>query len=325
MLEYGGKYDNAQACSPFFQGYLDELVEYLLSRKKLRNKWIVEIGCGNGLFLKQLCERGNNRGLGIDPSYSGPEELLSGRLKFEKKFFRGGENVIPPADAVICRHLIEHEPDPEILLRAARRSAAGVPGCEVFFETPDVGWILENGAFWDFFYEHCSYFSRSSLSAAFQLAGFRVINLRHVFRGQYLWLEACSSGEPGGGFSSADVYDPAKEFAAREDRLIGNWNRRLSDLYSSGGVALWGAGAKGVTFANLLDRDCSRISCVIDVNPNKQGGFIPGTGHPIISFWDLAAYDIATVLVMNSNYIEECRTMLRKAGIDATLIEVETL
>jgi hypothetical protein len=29
----------------------------------------------------------------------------------------------------------------------------------VFFETPDAKRVLAEGAFWDIYYEHCSYFS----------------------------------------------------------------------------------------------------------------------------------------------------------------------
>src|SRR5437764_687990 len=68
----------------------------------------------------------------------------------------------------------------------------------VYFETPDVTWILRNQVIWDFFYEHCSLFAPGSLSTAFAAAGFRVSAVRRVFCDQYLWIEASVSdgGEP---------------------------------------------------------------------------------------------------------------------------------
>ena len=43
---------------------------------------------------------------------------------------------------------------------------------------------------WDFFYEHCSYFNAQSLQTAFEVAGFHVKRVAHVFGEQYVWLEA---------------------------------------------------------------------------------------------------------------------------------------
>src|SRR5207237_10067808 len=60
----------------------------------------------------------------------------------------------------------------------------------IFFEWPCIEWILANLVLLDFFYDHCSYFSAASLSTAFQVAGFEVQSVTHVFEGQYLWLEA---------------------------------------------------------------------------------------------------------------------------------------
>ena len=323
LLSYGGQYDNNQASSPLFQDYLSKIIGYLISEKKLRGRRIVEIGCGNGLLLKRLCEQGDNSGLGFDPSYTGPCDFLGGRVHFVKKFFQEVEKTIS-ADAVICRHVIEHEPEPMTLLGAVRRYTGDNIRGKVFFETPCVEWILKNGAFWDFFYEHCSYFSQSSLITAFQRSGFQVEKISRTFGDQYIWLEAGSSGGVDLEMNPGRVHVLAERFAGREKSLIGNWENRISGYRSAGPVALWGAGAKGVTFANLLDPRGSLISCVIDLNPNKQGGFIPGTGHPIVSVRDIPGYNIATAIIMNSNYTEECRKMLREAGIDIRLVEIET-
>ena len=54
-------------------------------------------------------------------------------------------------------------------------------------------------------------------------------------------------------------------------------------LKTSGSFAVWGAGAKGSTFLNLLDTERKAVKYVIDINPAKQNKFIAGTGHPIYS------------------------------------------
>ena len=111
--------------------------------------------------------------------------------------YYGSDSADVHADVVICRHVIEHIPDPGVLLGAIRGALAQSPSAFLFFETPTVEWILRNRTFWDFFYEHCSLFSVNSLTTAFQQAGFQVMRVAPEFGGQYLWLEAgVTSGGP---------------------------------------------------------------------------------------------------------------------------------
>jgi hypothetical protein len=85
-------------------------------------------------------------------------------------------------------------------------------------------------------------------------------------------------------------------------------------------VALWGAGAKGVTLANLLDPARERIACVVDLNPSKQGCFVPGTGHPIVGPQKLPDYGVSSAILMNPNYRSENLALLRDVGLDVALV-----
>ena len=48
----------------------------------------------------------------------------------------------------------------------------------VFFEVPDTMRILREGAFWDIYYEHCSYFTPGSLARRFRRTGFDINELK---------------------------------------------------------------------------------------------------------------------------------------------------
>ena len=69
--------------------------------------------------------------------------------------------------------------------------------------------------------------------------------------------------------------------------------------------------SKGVVFSLLHERVGNSISAVVDVNPLKQGRFLPITGLKVLSPDDLLRLypKGTTVYVMNTNYINEIREM----------------
>lgn len=307
LVEYGPDYENSQQYSPAFVVHLDEMVERVLAGGDAGgDETIVEIGCGSGDFLTRLLARSDpgTRAVGIDPSYVGPETAADGRARFVAAKL-GPELEIAP-DVLVCRHVIEHLHDPMEVLRTVR--AAAVPGrTRVFFETPCVEWILDNSVLWDLFYEHCSLFSTQSLAYAMNHAGFEVCEIGHVFGGQYLWVEAVASTDDCTPVRAARVPD-ASTIAALEQARVAEWTKRLTDLRGRGPVVLWGAGAKGLTFCNLVDPSAELLDAVIDLNPSKQGQFIGGTGHPILG--PEAAVGSVAAAVLNPNYVAEIRRLL---------------
>jgi hypothetical protein len=56
----------------------------------------------------------------------------------------------------------------------------------------------------------------------------------------------------------------------------------LSNSEPGRSVIVWGAGAKAVTFLNIVDPTGSVISHVVELNPRKAGRFIAGSGQEIV-------------------------------------------
>ena len=323
LLAYGEDYDNTQSCSAYFDAYLDELVRHLVEERGLRNSTIVEVGCGKGQFLRKLVSYpgANNLGFGFDPSYVGPDTDLDGRLVFRRCYYDDTCTDVQ-ADAVVCRHVIEHVPQPLSLLRSVRTALVHTPRARVFFETPCVEWILRHRVIWDFFYEHCSLFSASSLRSAFQQAGFAVTDVRTVFGDQYLWIEGClSQGTSPAAEHRTETTVLAQAYASTEQQLCQDWRTKLFELKKHGKIALWGAGAKGATLANLVDANGTLIDCIVDINPSKQGRYLPGTGHPIVAPAELPLRGVRQAILMNPNYRQENLQWLTQAGIILEFID----
>jgi SAM-dependent methyltransferase len=316
LLAYGQNYDNTQTWSSAFDQYTDALADELIGFHGLRNCRIAEVGCGKGGFLRKLVAdpEAGNRGHGYDPSYAGPAKELGERLRFSRSYYDG-----EPADAIVCRHVIEHVAEPPALIRSIR---AGLPaGGLCFFETPCLEWILRHRVAWDFFYEHCSLFCPGALTTALMESGFAQIEVRHVFGGQYLWVKARASKPSAARNDPGPVVALAREFCGYESRLQQTWKKMLQQQAVAGSVVLWGAGAKGVTYCNLADPDAQWVRAVVDVNPAKQGRFLAGTGHPIVGPEHVEVKRAAAVLVLNPNYYAEISARLTRLGSRAILID----
>jgi SAM-dependent methyltransferase len=324
-IEYSGDYENSLHFSPRFQEYAESLAERLVERHGLRGKQIVEIGCGKGEFLGMICGRGGNRGLGFDASYEGPERVRGEGCEYRvvRDPFTGQDPELS-ADLVLSRHVLEHIARPLPFLEQVRAVAARRPGCRVFFEVPDGLYTLRDMGIWDLIYEHCSYFTGCSLARLFETAGMQVREVRSDFGGQFLSIDATASAgaEPGrfrAEVAPQDVAAMAAAFAGHHRRKIEQWNERLGSLVGAGeGVAVWGAGSKGVTFLNRLAAG-REVRFVVDINTRKHGQHVPGTGQPVVAPQALRGQPVGTVLVMNGIYRAEIESALADLGVRASV------
>jgi SAM-dependent methyltransferase len=329
-VEYGPHYNNSLHGSGHFRSFANQLAQALCARYALRGKRVVEIGCGQGDFLRLLCAHGDNTGIGFDPSISSsvnlPEERLT--LVAEPYIASATTNLTP--DLVCCRHLLEHLDDPVGFLSRVRRACAQPSGTPVYFEVPNALWTLKDGGVWDILYEHCGYFTPPSLHRAFVAAGFTVCSVEPAYQGQFLTIHAIAHPEPAPRRRGAETAWPPAElqtwvdsFAQRFDAALVDWGRRLHDYQRrSAPVAAWGAGSKGITFVNLVP-GAEGIGTLVDVNPRKQGGYAPGTGHPIVAPPDLADAPPHTVIVMNPIYVDEIRQHLSSIHLAPEVLAVQ--
>jgi hypothetical protein len=68
------------------------------------------------------------------------------------------------------------------------------------------------------------------------------------------------------------------------------------------------------------DPDTRLISCVVDLNPHKQHKFLPGTGHPIVSYEEMKTYGITSAIVLNPNYYDDTVRLLERHQVSVRLV-----
>lgn len=316
LMKYKKGYETNPINSESFSKYIGEMVNYL--KKEIKNdSAVVDVGCGGGYFLRKLLKINKNyKGYGFDPCYTGPKTDFGGRLVFRSQYFKSN-SLDFPVDLLVCRNVIEHVPNPIVFLKLIKESLSKSPKAHIFFETPSVEWILRNKVIWDFYYEHCSYFTPESIRTLFENSGFKIKKIRTAFRGQHIWLEANLDNRISLSERSKKnkISTLAESFAKEEKRLKNEWKRKINELRKEGPLAVLGAGGKGITFVNLMDPDLKLIACLVDLNPNIQGLFAPGTGHLVISYEQVKNFGIKNAILMNPNYLKENIQKFRKMGI----------
>jgi hypothetical protein len=208
-------------------------------------------------------------------------------------------------------------PDPVAFLQSIRRALGNNSEATIFIETPDVDWIIAHGAIQDFFYEHCSIFTAKAMDLALRRAGFQNTRVERVFGTQYLWASAHAGGSEVATINGSLV--PVRNLTAA---FVEKWKERVSSAVARGSVALWGAGAKGITFTLLVDPGGVCIDHAVDINPGKQGHFLPVSGLPVVSPAVSSARQPTTIFVMNPVYLDEIAQIAARAGISAELIAI---
>lgn len=293
LMEYGPAYQNAQDFSPVFQSHLEDVADIIL-RTVPKGGSMIEVGSGKGHFLELL----KKRGLlikGFDPAYEGSSPDI------EKRYFEPSAIKGKNPDAILMRHTLEHIEKPYAFLKAMVQGLS--PDIKLFIEIPRFEWIHENKAFWDVFHEHCNYFTEDFFQHIF--GGKATIT--RVFTEQYMLVSArvgdlVSTITSGTAPRYADVYSEEVQ-------------RYTALLQQGANHYVWGAGAKGVAFANILDKDAARVKAVIDINTQKQGWFLPLTGHACVApssiAWNTLNAD-DTLWIMNGNYEKEILGSLPK-------------
>jgi C-methyltransferase C-terminal domain/Methyltransferase domain len=322
---YEEEYENSQMFSQKFQKYATDLAQTLIEKYQIRQKYIVEIGGGRGDFLRLMCDLGNNLGTNICPSYRPAlGDDIPTNIRFITDYY-SEKYACEPAHIIICRHVLEHVADPGRFVEMVRRALDVREDLFAYFEVPNGSFILREQICWEFIYQHFSYFTKKSLVTLFNKRGFKICDVQERFAKQSLSIEACVSPNDVAKENSAAIEDENTEALCRTigpafEACCTKWSSYLERQRLNGGrVVLWGAGAKAVTFLNIIDPN-HFISHIVDVNPRKTGRFVAGSGQEIIEPRALCELRPAAVILMNAIYREEIGSALNELGIETELL-----
>lgn len=312
--------------SKVYVNFLQDLADELIARYQLRNKTVLEVACGPGFFLRLMLQRGCAAGIGVDPSLEsqGPDTDDGKPITWIRDFYDDRYAHLP-VDLVACRQALHTVPDPKALLDSVYRATSGRPGVALYFEVVNAENLFRRGLLWHFMYEYRSYFTANSLNNLFAACGFSSLSAHACYiDGQYLSMEAKSNGRPAGKPSSfAPLQITTEEvsgFAASFCQQLSQCRSRLDLLHECGKtVVAWGAAGRGITFLNLADPN-HKIRRIVDINPAREGKFIPGTGALVVSPESLIEHPPDVIVLTNATYADEIRSQVAAMGLDCEFL-----
>jgi hypothetical protein len=328
--QYDNQYDNSLFYSAHFQNFANKLANELVQRYNLHNKRIVEIGGGKVDFLSMLISLGHNSGFRFDPFNSkveGEDQAINGFASSNLRSFQPVSED-KKVDFIFSYHELEHVNNPINFLKNLRLAIAKNVSVRLFFSVPNALKAFEDGDYTDVIYEHVSYFTIPSLFFLFANCGFGISNMEEtegeIFDSIYVDSTIEQEASETKSVSETAVIQVEKcvrQFAARTDENIKRLSKQLKKLLDERNrIVIWGVGARGVTILNILKDQ--RIEYAVDINPRKQGMYVPGTGQQIVKPEFLSDYKPQCILLSNEPYEAEIKKTLDELGIKARFLHI---
>jgi hypothetical protein len=313
LTDYNAAYNNARDASGVYSKHMEQVAGFCRSFTG-SSDCVLEVGCGNGDFLKCLCDTTGCTGIGYDTAYGG-EKTYRGRLRFHSRYYQP-EHAPQKWDVLIIRHVLEHIRKPHEFLSFLTHAPGMRAGARLFVEVPDRDWIFDHEAYYDITYEHCNYFCETSLLNLLYRTGWEVSSIDRMFNGQFLAASAIYRGNHA---TERACPDPSPATLPATD--FSRTRKRLRELISRPGqTVVWGASGKGtILLSDLSGKDLEKINYVIDIDPGKQGRFLPVSGKRVEPPQVLWGKEKILTLVMNGIYRDEISRQLKDMGVEASI------
>ncbi len=275
----------------------------------LKNKKIIEIGCGYGEYLALLNKQGV-AGYGLEYAENSVQQCLHDGLQVQQGYVEHSEYTLNNGcfDAFFILNFLEHIPEPVSLLKGiAHNLTCGAIG---MVEVPNFDMMIRENLFTEFVIDHLCYFTRDTLQLLLGLSGFEVLECREVWDDYILSATVRKRG-------SLDV----DGFRLAHQTLKAELNAYINN-FNPGQVVIWGAGHQALAVMALAGLS-GKIKYVVDSAPFKQNKLTPGTHLPIVPpeifFQDDA---VEALIVMAAAYSDEVAAIVKKRSNKSTPIAI---
>jgi SAM-dependent methyltransferase len=319
----------------YFSSYSTSWVEHarhfaVMAKERWRlgtKSLVVEVASNDGYLLKHFVNL-NVPVLGIEPAANVAKVARAAGVATDVSFFGRAtaerlRNEGHEADLIVGNNVFAHVPDINDFV--AGFAVLLKPDGVVSLEFPHLLKLIEQTQFDTIYHEHFSYLSLYTTEKIVAAHGLRVFDVTELpTHGGSLRVMATRMGSKVHA-ESASLNKVRRDEAAEGvegDRLYSGFEAKVRGLRTAfvnflhsakadgKAVAAYGAAAKGNTLLNYSGVGTNLIDYVVDLNPHKQGCFLPGSHLPIYPPSRLSETKPDYVLILPWNLKDEIMTQM---------------
>lgn len=272
--------------------------EDLIKRFDLYGKKILEVGCGQGEFLR-IWKNYDVRAVGIEYDAELVIKAREQGLEVYKAFADNAATELPeaPFDAFVQFNFLEHQPHPNEMLQCIYNNLTedGVGLVTV----PSLEYILQNG-YYELIKDHIAYYTKETLQFLFRKNGFEIIDYQTINRDTHAIT-----------VRKRQLHDTSvwqESFKNLKNELLNHVNNYIAQRKK---VAVWGASHQGLTLLSSLGLG-NKISYIIDSAIFKQGKYSPASHIPIVGKQHFSEEPVDSIIIMAPGYTEEIASIIKQ-------------
>ena len=273
--------------------------KHLIDSYHLEGKKFIEVGCGQGEFLKVLSEFPVEvHGIEHDPhlvelARAQGLDVTEGFTETEDTRFAGGLY-----DVFLSFNFLEHQPDPSTMLQAIYRNleddAMGL------ITVPSFEYIMDHNSYYELIRDHLAYYTFETLTPLLERNGFLVEECEVINRDT---LSVIVKKRPQMDTENLlECYVNLKREMESYMKYLDAWDKK---------VAVWGASHQGFTLASTTKLG-ERARYIIDSAPFKQGKFAPASHLPIVGPDHFHEHPVDAIIITAPGYTDEIAASIRR-------------
>ena len=273
--------------------------KHLIDSYHLEGKKFIEVGCGQGEFLKVLSEFPVEvHGIEHDPhlvelARAQGLDVTEGFTETEDTRFAGGLY-----DVFLSFNFLEHQPDPSTMLQAIYRNleddAMGL------ITVPSFEYIMDHNSYYELIRDHLAYYTFETLTPLLERNGFQVEECEVINRDT---LSVIVRKRPQMDTENLlECYVNLKREMETYMKYLDAWDKK---------VAIWGASHQGFTLAATTKLG-EKARYIIDSAPFKQGKFAPASHLPIVGPDHFHEHPVDAIIITAPGYTDEIAASIRQ-------------
>ena len=284
--------------------------KHLIDSYHLEGKKFIEVGCGQGEFLKVLSEFPVEvHGIEHDPhlvelARAQGLDVTEGFTETEDTRFAGGLY-----DVFLSFNFLEHQPDPSTMLQAIYRNleddAMGL------ITVPSFEYIMDHNSYYELIRDHLAYYTFETLTPLLERNGFQVEECEVINRDT---LSVIVRKRPQ--MDTENLLECSVNLKREMEsymKYLDAWDKK---------VAIWGASHQGFTLAATTKLG-EKARYIIDSAPFKQGKFAPASHLPIVGPDHFHEHPVDAIIITAPGYTDEIAASIRQKF--GTAVEIRAM